>query len=271
MNERERQGRVVRGKGRRALRPFTAGAVLGLASILTSAPAVAGQAGNLKAFCRATVDLIQHTLTEDVVPGEDATPRRVGRFNKKLAGLLDRAERSAPAPIANDVSYASELMHVASLTAESDLLFQILEPIQAIKRFAADNCGFKTVAVTARDHEFQGIPKTLNTGTVVFELRNDGAEVHELAFGRIRGGESLDALLALPIEERLRLNRIEELGAGALAAPGASDVALVSFTKPGRYSVACFVPAGTTTVEAPTEGPPHTDQGMFAEFNVKQR
>ena len=45
----------------------------------------------------------------------------------------------------------------------------------------------------------------------------------------------------------------------------------MKFTKPGRYAVACFVPGGTKTIEAPTEGPPHTDNGMFDEFEVKER
>ena len=45
----------------------------------------------------------------------------------------------------------------------------------------------------------------------------------------------------------------------------------MKFTKPGRYAVACFVLGGTKTIEAPTEGPPHTDNGMFDEFEVKER
>lgn len=245
-------------------------AALGLAGVLPSVPAAAGRAGDLEAFCRTTVDLVQHVLTESARPAEDASRRDIERFEKRLAELLDRAERSAPAEIASHVSFASELTRIDLRTAGTNVL-QILEPIQAIKRFAAENCRFKTVTMTARDHQFQGLPKTLRTGTVVFELDNEGTEVHEMAFGRIKGDASLEALLALPAEERLRINRIDEVGAGAIAAPGASDVALVSFTKPGRYSVACFVPVGTTTIEAPTEGPPHTDEGMFAEFKVKKR
>jgi uncharacterized cupredoxin-like copper-binding protein len=262
---------TVRRGGMRAPRLFIGIAALGIAGVLTSGPASAGRAGNLKAFCRTTVDLIQHVLTESTRPAEDASRREIEKFEKRLAELLDRAERSAPAEIANDVSFASELTRIDPRTAETDFFLQILEPIQGIKRFAADNCEFKKVTVTARDHEFQGLPKTIKVGTVVFELNNEGAEVHEMAFGRIKGDVSLETLFALPAEERLRLNRIEELGAGAIAAPGASDVALVSLRKPGRYSVACFVPVGTTTIEAPTEGPPHTDEGMFAEFKVKQR
>lgn len=256
-----------------ARRSATAGvvAIFVLLGTLPAGTAVAGQAGDLKRFCRTAVDLIQQVLTEGGIPGEDASPEKIQKFDKRLARLLNRAERTAPPEIAHDVSFASELTRTSARTADPRIFFQMLEPIQAIKRFTADNCGFKTVAVTARDHEFQGIPKTLDTGTVVFELRNQGAEVHEMAFGRIKGDASLEAILRLPVEERLKLNRIDELGAGAITAPGASDVAMVSFTKPGRYAVACFVPAGTTTIEAPTDGPPHTDEGMFAEFEVKKR
>jgi hypothetical protein len=105
---------------------------------------------------------------------------------------------------------------------------------------------------------------------VVFELRNEGSEVHEMAFGRIKGDASLEALLELPESERARLNRIQELGFRARAAPSESDVALVPFTKPGRYAVADFVPVGTTSLEADTDGAPHTDEGMFAEFRVRR-
>jgi hypothetical protein len=32
-----------------------------------------------------------------------------------------------------------------------------------------------------------------------------------------------------------------------------------------------FVPVGTTSVEADADGPPHHDEGMLAEFSVKER
>jgi uncharacterized cupredoxin-like copper-binding protein len=244
---------------------------VGVASVVSSGPATAGEPSDQRTFCRTAVTLIQHVLTEDAIPDEHASSAKVQKFQKRLRELFDRAERSAPAEIVNEVSFASELGQFVPRTADLGFFVQILEPLQAVKRFVADNCGFKTVAVTAREYEFRGIPNTLVRGTVVFELRNEGAEVHELAFGRIRGDASLKAILALPAEERDRLNKIEELGAGAIAVPGGTDVAIVTFTKPGRYSVACFVPGGTTTIESPTEGPPHTDNGMFDEFEVKRR
>jgi hypothetical protein len=263
--------RGVRGRRRSVLRSCTVLAALGLASLATSGPASAGQAGDRKTFCRATTDLIEHVLSEDRIPGDDASSAKVEKFRKKLTAVLNRAERAAPPEISNDVSYASELMQVDPRTADTNFFLEILAPLQAVKRFVADNCEFKTVAVTARENEFEGIPNTLTRGTVVFELRNEGAEVHEMAFGRIRGDASLEAVLALPAEERRRQNRIEEIGAGAIAAPGGMDIAIVTFTKSSRHSVACFTPSGTTSIDAPSDGPPHTDLGMFQEFQVKER
>ena len=240
-----------------------------LAGMPASRPAAAGEAGDLKAFCRTFVDLTQLVAVEGAIPDEDAPPEKITKFERRLATLFNRAERTAPPEIVDDVSFASELTFLD--VRESPDVLGIVEPIRAIKQFVADECGFKTVTVTAREYEFQGIPKTLRTGTVVFELRNEGSEVHEMAFGRIKGDASLEALLELPEDERARLNRIQELGLRALAAPGESDVALVSFTRSGRYAVADFVPVGTTSVEADTDGAPHTNEGMFAELRVKKR
>ena len=239
------------------------------AALRAAGPAAAGEAGNLKSFCRAVVDLTQLVALEGAIPDEDAPPKTIAKFERRLAKALNRAEQAAPPEIVDDVSFASELTSLD--VRELPGVLGIAEPIQAIKRFVADECGFKRVTVTAREYEFQGIPKTLRTGTVVFELRNEGLEVHEMGFGRIKGDASLEALLELPEEERARLNRVQERGLRAVAAPGESDVALVTFTRPGRYSVADFVPVGTTSVEADGDGAPHTDEGMFAEFRVKKR
>lgn len=240
-----------------------------LAGLPAAEPAAAGPAGTLRTFCRTVVELTELVAVEGAIPDEDAPQRKIAKFETRLAKLFNRAERTAPPEIVNDVSFASELTYLDVRGTPDDL--GIAEPIGAIKRFVADECGFKTVTVTAREYEFEGIPKTLRTGTVVFELRNEGSEVHEMAFGRIKGDAPLEALLALPEEERVSLNRIQELGLRAVAAPAESDVALVTFTRPGRYAVADFVPVGTTSVEAETNAAPHTDEGMFAEFRVKKR
>jgi hypothetical protein len=232
--------------------------------------ASAGRPEDLNAFCQTGVELVQLVLSEGGIPGETASKKEIAAFQEDLAELLDRAVQTAPAEIAVEVGYAAEITRIDPRSAaELPGVLEILEPIQTIKQFMADNCGFETVVVTAREYELQGIPEAIEIGTVVFEFRNEGAEVHEMLFGRIRGDASLEALLTLPEEVRLAQNQIEELGAGAVAGPGASDVALVEFTRPGRYAVACFVPVGTTSVEAPAIGAPHTHEGMFTEFRVE--
>ena len=264
--------RALRGLRSGARRRFVIVAFLVAAIVLPSAPLHAGPPGDLNTFCGTAADLTQLVLGEGSVPEQNAPPGKIRKFKKRLLKLLDRAEQTAPAEIANQVSFASELTVVDSRSAsEFPDILQILEPMQAIKRFVADNCGFQTVKVAAREYEFSGIPNALERETVVFDLTNEGAEVHEMAFGRIKGDRSLDALLELSERERSRLNQIEELGAGALAAPGSSDVALVRFSKPGRYAIACFVPVGTTRVDADTDGLPHTSEGMFVEFVVEAR
>jgi uncharacterized cupredoxin-like copper-binding protein len=263
-------GAVVRSmRADRAATVLVAVIVVGVFAGIVAGPAAAGRAGDVKAFCRATVDLTQLVAVEGAIPDEDAPPEKIAKFERRLKRAFDRAERTAPPEIVNDVSFASELTYLDF--RESPDALGITDPVRAIKRFVADECGFKVVPVTAREYEFQGIPKTLRTGTVVFELKNEGSEVHEMAFGRIKGDASLEAVLQLPENERVRLNRIQELGLRALAAPGESDVALVTFTRPGRYSVVDFVPVGTTSVEADADGPPHHDEGMLAEFSVKER
>jgi hypothetical protein len=253
----------------RALAVVVAVVSVWLSAGMAARPAGAGQAGDLRAFCRAVIDLTQLVAVEGAIPDEDAPPEKIAKFERRLMKSLNRVERTAPPEIVADVSFASELTYLD--VRESPEALGIADPVQAIKHFVADECGFETVTVTAREFEFQGIPKTLRTGTVVFELQNEGSEVHEMAFGRLKGDASLEALLELPEEERARLDRIQGLGLRALAAPGESDVALVTFTRPGRYSVVDFVPVGTTSVEADADGPPHHDEGMFDEFRVKKR
>jgi uncharacterized cupredoxin-like copper-binding protein len=260
--------------GRSRGRDRTLAVLIAIASVSVPAgvaarPAAGGQAGDLEAFCRVVIDLTQLVAVEGAIPDEDAPRKKIAKFRRKLTRALNRAERTAPPEIVTDVSFASELTYLD--VKESPDTLGIADPIRAIKHFVADQCGFKTVTVTAREYEFEGIPKTLRTGTVVFELQNEGSEVHEMAFGRIKGDASLEALLELPEEERSRLNRIQELGLRALAPPGESDVALVTFTRPGRYSIVDFVPVGTTSLEADADGPPHHDEGMFAQFRVKKR
>ena len=54
------------------------------------------------------------------------------------------------------------------------------------KRFAADNCGFKRVAMTASTIS-KASPIPSRPEPRLFEFESQGGEVHEMAFGRIKG------------------------------------------------------------------------------------
>jgi hypothetical protein len=149
--------------------------------------------------------------------------------------------------------------------------------------------GGETVEITAVDYAFQGVPDSVEAGTT-FTLTNDSeAELHELVAFRLPDDEtrSAEELFSDPAN-------LESLGgdegppdAVLVAAPGSDMPGPVvgdgSFTEPGRYLMACFIPTGVDPeayLNAPenpdgppqvegADGPPHFTQGMYAEFTVE--
>jgi hypothetical protein len=119
------------------------------------------------------------------------------------------------------------------------------------------------------------MPSEVETGALAFKLTNEGTEIHEIRFVRLKGDATLDDLLELP--EDASEEEIGELGSqvrgGGAAFPGQSDMAYVNLKKPGNYVAICFIPVGSTpelfdgTGEFGT-GPPHFAEGMAAEFEV---
>ena len=116
--------------------------------------------------------------------------------------------------------------------------------------------GPQTVAVTAVEYEFQGIPESVDAGATTFTLENAGEEEHELVMALVTGDQSIDELLELPEKE---VNKVIEDVGRAFAKPGLSDGFNVTL-EPGRYAYVCFV-------ESP-DGPPHAFLGMRGEFMV---
>lgn len=149
--------------------------------------------------------------------------------------------------------------------------------------------GGETVEITAVDYAFQGVPDTVKAGTK-FILKNESeVEVHEIVAFRLPDDEtrSAEELFSDPAN-------LDSLGgdegppdAVLLAAPGSDMPGAVvgdgSFTKPGRYLMACFIPTGVDPeayLNAPEnpdgppvveggDAPPHFTQGMYAEFTVE--
>lgn len=147
----------------------------------------------------------------------------------------------------------------------------------------------QTLAVTAIDYAFEGIPATFAAGSTI-ELQNSSTEeAHELVAFRLPADESRSAaeLFQLPQAE------LEPILGGSggppatviVAAPSEGGMAVVgdgSISEPGRYVFACFIPTGAdpdeflAAAEASGDeppdvegGPPHFVEGMFAEATVE--
>ena len=211
---------------------------------------VAATGGGVAAFCKVNLAL-------------DASPE--GPNTK----LLQRFRDSAPADIAQTVDDAVTTFEDQGEAAFEDPTFAA--KIAEIDQYVVDNCGYETVDVSMGDYSFTGIPETLGKGVVAFTLSNDGAEFHELSVVRFKGDATVDDLLALPenASAKARKKLVQEIPGGGFAAPGDSDLALIDLAKSGRYAAVCFVPVGSTPdVEDGGDGPPHTHEGMTAEFTV---
>jgi uncharacterized cupredoxin-like copper-binding protein len=226
------------------------------------APVAAGPSGDVARFCDLNFEVSQ---LFNRAPDEDASDEEIQEFQQELYALLDEAASIAPPEIAAQVSSA-----VAALRADLNAAFDdpaVQEASQAIDQWAVANCGYQTADVTGLEYEFDGIPKTLQTGKTAFNFTNEGAELHELIVFRIKTDTPLKKLLRLP--DRKVEKQVQEIGA-TFALQGESGVAYLDLKKPGRYAALCFIPVGSIDPEEEVDGPPHTEEGMVYEFRVKR-
>jgi len=240
------------GKGGFSMRRLTVcGAVVAVVTVFGASAALAGE-GDLKKFCKTAVAIDN--------AGEE------GPSEKQLQRFRD----TAPPDIADQVDQAVTTFEEQGEAAFEDDAFIAL--ITEIDVFTVDNCGFEQLVVSMRDYAFDGVPGEIEKGTVAFNLTNEGTELHEMHFIRLKGDATLEDILELPADAEE--HEFEEFGSevagGGFAFPGDSDVALVKFKKTGTYVALCSIPVGSTP-EAGDEGgsgPPHYTEGMAAEFEV---
>lgn len=146
-----------------------------------------------------------------------------------------------------------------------------------------------TIAVTAQDYSFSGVPALVATGAELTFTNGSAVEFHEMVVLRVADGEtrSMDELLALPEAES---ESVAEFQGVLVASPGEAGVnpeggdPSVTLTQPGRYIIICGVPQGADPamaeemmmqMEGAEEpqlegGPPHFTLGMAAEFTVEE-
>lgn len=146
--------------------------------------------------------------------------------------------------------------------------------------------GPETIAVTAVDYGFEGLPATIAAGTTLTLANESSMELHELVAIRLPDDEtrSADELVQLPPEE---LGAFFPLVATVIITPpnapeGFAVEGTGTLTEPGRYLIICAIPTGADPDEymqaaaesegGPPEvegGPPHFVNGMYAEITVE--
>lgn len=110
--------------------------------------------------------------------------------------------------------------------------------------------------ITLDDFEIDG-PEILPAGTV--EVRNAGATIHELNFGKLNAGKGMSDFVRYVEKEGRGQPPVEETTGVATTAPDTTVYVDLPFES-GDYVAICFT--------ADKHGPPHVALGMYAGFAV---
>jgi hypothetical protein len=145
-----------------------------------------------------------------------------------------------------------------------------------------------TIAVTASDYHFAGVPATIPAGSKLTFTNSSNKEFHEMVVFRLDDSEkrTVPELLALGEEQLMAMFGNAEPAAVLLGPPGgAPQIEAVgdgTLSEPGRYMFVCTIPVGADPAEiakamsAPDGPPPAADPkatphymaGMWAEAVV---
>ena len=234
-------------------------------TLLGIAPAAAQPTPEVTAFCDAA-------LTTDKAAGKALVEKPKQKDIRALETALGRIESTAPPEIAANVQAAVAATRTAIQSRKDpfdDPTFE--QNLSAIDQYRYNSCGYTQLDVTGVEYEFQGLPNTLPAGNVAIRFTDTGAELHELAIFRAKSKDSVRKILGLSEKEQRK--KIEEIG-GTFTMPGQTSYTVVDLAKPGRYGVVCFLPVGSTSVEAAEEAEkkhakPHWKEGMVATITVQ--
>jgi hypothetical protein len=218
--------------------------------------------GDTEAFCSGLVDFNAAALATEL--DETSSAEDIEAAGAELGPLWATVADNAPDDLSaavDELSPAIEALDEGDATAfNADASF---ETYMGLVSGALDTCEFETVAVGGVDYAFEGVPSTIEAGTIAFAFTNESdAEDHEMVVFRKADGETRSA------EELLNDPALAEAGPGefvtaTFAPPGGEGAALTEL-EPGDYVMVCFVPVGGAE-----DGPPHFTEGMLSEFTVQ--
>ncbi|SDF81058.1 hypothetical protein SAMN05660662_3448 [Blastococcus aurantiacus] len=223
-------------------------------------------------FCEAAVDL-EAGFSSGPGPDESAPPEEqqaaLEEFSATMEPLLAEVEETAPEDISEDVETAAGLVREGISGNDPSVLesAEFQEADDAIDEYMLGECGYEQIEATGVDYEYEGLPDTVPAGVVAVTFTNEGEEVHEIGIARVNDDvtEPVEQLLTLPEEEVF--SKLQVMGV-TFASPGESETTFLRMDE-GRYGAACFIPEGTTHMEAMGSGAPHFTLGMFAEFTAE--
>jgi hypothetical protein len=115
------------------------------------------------------------------------------------------------------------------------------------------------VRVSAIDYAFK-TPATIVSGVVVFELVNDGADLHQLAVLELPANRTLAEFLETYHKKGIIPAWMPAVGQTQVIAP-TQEALLALRLKPGRYILACLMPA--------RDGRAHTEKGMVWQVTAR--
>ena len=231
---------------------------------------------DLAAFCTGAIEgEALFNVGPELDEQGNPTPEGLQEFSEQFQPILADLEENAPEEIAAEVETLVGALRQAVEQGDQAAVEtpEAFTADQAIDQYVFDNCELETSQeIVAVDYAYEGVPETMASGQVGLRMDNQGDEVHEAVIFRINDDVdmSMQELLELP-EEEAQTN-VEFQGA-TFAPPGQASSTVVDL-EPGRYALICFVPVGTTSMDAlesdaPPEGQPHFTQGMVTEFRVE--
>lgn len=249
----------------------------------SDAPAASVAATGLPSdIAAADAEYCVAALALDTDPGPDidfatASPEEISAGIQAYASdtvrpLFDELEAVAPSELADAVeTYGAAIDEVIDTGDPSALESPEVDAAsETAHAYDVEHCGYQQVDVTAADYQFGDVEPEYAKGPISFELTNEGPEVHEMILLQINHeGSSLTAeqILALPEDEAL--SKVDVVNAIGPVEPGSSDH-MVADLENGRYIVACFLPEGSTSMQAleTADGAPHASLGMFEVISV---